>query len=68
MMISGGIAGEHEGISTPQLAPDELRAVTEAAHAWGRKATAHAGPSPAIVEGVECRILRGGGRREESRA
>jgi imidazolonepropionase-like amidohydrolase len=36
LMISGGIAGEHEGIDTPQLKPDELRAVTEIAHDWGR--------------------------------
>jgi imidazolonepropionase-like amidohydrolase len=54
LMISGGIAGEHEGIDTPQLAPDELRAVTEVAHAWGRKVTAHAGPAEAIREAIEC--------------
>jgi imidazolonepropionase-like amidohydrolase len=54
VMISGGIAGEHEGIDTPQLKPDELRAVTEVAHDWGRKVTAHAGPARAIAEGIEC--------------
>lgn len=54
LMISGGIAGEHEGMDTPQLAPDELRAVTEIAHAWGRKVTAHAGPAGAIREAIEC--------------
>lgn len=54
VMISGGIAGEHEGIDTPQLKPDELRAVTEVAHDWGRKVTAHAGPARAIAEGIDC--------------
>ena len=54
VMISGGIAGEHEGIDTPQLTRDELLAVVEVAHAWGRKVTAHAGPARAIAEGIEC--------------
>jgi imidazolonepropionase-like amidohydrolase len=54
LMISGGIAGEHEGIDTPQLKPDELRAVTEIAHDWGRKVTAHAGPAGAIAEALDC--------------
>ena len=54
LMISGGIAGEHEAIDTPQLKPDELRAVTEVAHDWGRKVTAHAGPAGAIAEALDC--------------
>jgi imidazolonepropionase-like amidohydrolase len=54
LMISGGIAGEHEGIDTPQLKPDELQAVTEVAHDWGRKVTAHAGPARAIAEALDC--------------
>ncbi|MEO3859785.1 amidohydrolase family protein [Acrocarpospora sp. B8E8] len=53
VMISGGIAGEHESIHTRQLFPDELAAVIETAHAWGRKVTAHAGPAPVIAEAVE---------------
>lgn len=53
VMISGGIAGEHEGIATPQLTDDEMRAVIEIAHAWGRKVTAHAGPAPIIARAVE---------------
>lgn len=52
VMISGGIAGEHEGISTRQLAPDEMAAVIEVAHDWGRKVTAHAGPAHVIAEAV----------------
>ncbi len=53
VMISGGIAGEHEGISTPQLTDAELASVIEVAHAWGRKVTAHAGPAPIIGRAVE---------------
>lgn len=52
VMISGGIAGEHEGISTRQLSADEMAAVIEVAHDWGRKVTAHAGPAPVIAEAV----------------
>ncbi|MER5456348.1 amidohydrolase family protein [Micromonospora sp. NPDC002389] len=53
VMISGGIAGEHERINTPQLFTDELAAVLETAHAWGRKVTAHAGPAEVIGAAVE---------------
>jgi imidazolonepropionase-like amidohydrolase len=52
VMISGGIAGEHEQIHTRQLFPDELAAVLETAHAWGRKVTAHAGPADVIADAV----------------
>lgn len=53
LMISGGIAGEHEQISTPQLTRDEMSAAISTAHAWGRKVTAHAGPAAIIAEAVE---------------
>ena len=53
VMISGGIAGEHEAIATKQLSYEELAAVLETAHNWGRKVTAHAGPAEAIAEAVE---------------
>ena len=53
VMISGGIAGEHEQISTPQLRREEMAAVIEVAHAWGRKVTAHAGPASVIAQAVE---------------
>ena len=52
VMISGGIAGEHEAIDTPQLTEDEIAAVIDTAHAWGRKVTAHAGPAPIIETAV----------------
>ena len=53
IMLSGGIAGEHETITTPQLSPEELAAAIGTAHAWGRKVTAHAGPADAIAAAVE---------------
>ncbi|MER5621537.1 amidohydrolase family protein [Streptosporangium sp. NPDC002544] len=53
IMISGGIAGEHESIDTPQLFSDEMAAALQTAHAWGRKVTAHAGPAAVIAEAVE---------------
>jgi imidazolonepropionase-like amidohydrolase len=53
LMISGGIAGEHEQITTPQLTQDEMAAAISTAHAWGRKVTAHAGPAAMIAEAVE---------------
>ena len=52
LMISGGIAGEHEQITTPQLTRSEMAAAIETAHAWGRKVTAHAGPAAVIAEAV----------------
>jgi imidazolonepropionase-like amidohydrolase len=53
VMISGGIAGEHEQIATPQLRREEMAAVIEVAHSWGCKVTAHAGPASVIAEAVE---------------
>lgn len=50
--ISGGIAGQFEQIDTPQLTDDEMAAVIETAHAWGRTVTAHAGPSGPIERAV----------------
>ncbi len=52
--ISGGIAGEHEAIRDSQLSKDEIRAVMETAHGSGKKVTAHAGPSGAIRDAIEC--------------
>ena len=53
--VSGGIAGEHEGFGG-QLTADEIRAVSETAHAWGRMVTAHAGPADVISEAIDCGI------------
>jgi imidazolonepropionase-like amidohydrolase len=46
--VSGGIAGENEAIADSQMTADEITAVTDAAHARGRKVAAHAGP-PAVI-------------------
>jgi imidazolonepropionase-like amidohydrolase len=52
--ISGGIAGEHEAIRDAQLSKDEMRAVMDTAHGSGKKVTAHAGPSGAIRDAIDC--------------
>jgi imidazolonepropionase-like amidohydrolase len=51
--VSGGIAGEHEHLDTPQLDDDEMAAVLRTAHDWGRKVTAHAGPADVVARAVE---------------
>lgn len=51
--ISGGIAGEHEQIDTPQLTDDEMAAIIDVAHDWGRKVTAHVGPSETLRRAIE---------------
>lgn len=56
--VSGGIAGAHEVIGEAQMTAEEIRAVTDTAHARGRKVAAHAGPAAviatAIQQGVDC--------------
>ncbi|QCB92686.1 metal-dependent hydrolase family protein [Cellulomonas shaoxiangyii] len=51
--ISGGIAGLHETIDSPQMTDEEMAAVISTAHDWGRKVTAHAGPTPVVRRAVE---------------
>ena len=53
VMISGGISGQHETITTRQVARDELEAAITTAHEWNRKVTAHAGPAGVTAEAVE---------------
>lgn len=53
VMISGGIAGQHEAIDTRQLTREEIEAVISTAHDAGKKVTAHAGPAPVIADAVE---------------
>ncbi|WP_432564065.1 amidohydrolase family protein [Kineococcus sp. SYSU DK003] len=53
VMISGGISGRHETITTRQVTREELAAAISTAHEWGRKVTAHAGPSEVVGEAVE---------------
>lgn len=52
IMISGGISGQHETINTRQVTTDELESAITTAHDWGKKVTAHAGPSGIIAEAV----------------
>lgn len=56
IMISGGIAGQHETIDTAQLDIEEMRAVTTVAHGWGKKVAAHAGPAGVISEAIDAGI------------
>ena len=51
--VSGGIAGENEAIADAQMTAEEIGAVTETAHARGRKVAAHAGPAAVIRLAVE---------------
>ncbi|WP_432486731.1 amidohydrolase family protein [Kineococcus sp. SYSU DK018] len=53
VMISGGISGRHETITTRQVTREELEAAITTAHEWGRKVTAHAGPAEVTGEAVE---------------
>jgi imidazolonepropionase-like amidohydrolase len=53
IMVTGGMAGQHEAVDTPQLRDDELRAVIEVAHDWGRPTTAHAGSARAIEQALD---------------
>jgi len=53
--ISGGISGVHETIATSQMNEAEVGAVTQVAHAWGRKVAAHVGP----VDGIRLAIEHG---------
>jgi len=53
VMLTGGLAGKHEQPDTPQLSPDELRALIEVAHAWGRRVTAHTGSAEATRQAIE---------------
>jgi imidazolonepropionase-like amidohydrolase len=54
--VSGGIAGEHEAIADAQMSPEEIRAVTDTAHACGRKVAAHAGPAAVIETAVQQKV------------
>ncbi len=53
LCITGGIAGEHEGIRDSQATFAEMQAAAEAAHNAGRLITAHAGSASAIIQGIE---------------
>lgn len=52
LCITGGIAGEHETIRDAQATFAEMEAACEAAHNAGKRITAHAGSSHAIIQGI----------------
>jgi imidazolonepropionase-like amidohydrolase len=58
ILVTGGIGGRRERMDEPQMTPDEIRAVTEAAHAKGVKVCAHSGSAlatrSAVEAGVDC--------------
>jgi imidazolonepropionase-like amidohydrolase len=54
--ISGGIAGPNEAIADAQMTAEEMLAVTETAHARGKRVAAHAGPAAVIATAVECGV------------
>ena len=58
IMISGGIAGEHESIGSSQMAFDEIEAVVQVVHNAGKRVCAHSGGAlamrDAIRAGVDC--------------
>ena len=47
ILVTGGIAGERERMDESQMTADEIRAVTEVAHAKGVKVCAHSGSAAA---------------------
>ena len=55
-MISGGIATQSGAIGKATMTPEEMEAVIDAAHRFGRKVTAHSGSSQATTTAVELGI------------
>ncbi len=56
IMISGGIATQSGAIGKATMTPEEMGAVIDAAHRFGRKVTAHSGSSQATTTAVELGI------------
>lgn len=54
--ISGGIASQGGDIAEALMTPEEISAVIDAAHRFGRKVTAHSGSSQATRSAVEAGI------------
>ena len=55
-MISGGIATTGGDISEALMTPEEIEAVIDAAHRFGRKVTAHSGSPKATITAVDLGI------------
>ena len=58
IMISGGIASQGGAIAEATMTPEEIEAVIDSAHRFGRKVTAHSGSpqatSIAVDLGIDC--------------
>lgn len=54
--VSGGLAGKDEEVGDSQMTRAETSAVTEVAHARGKKVAAHAGPAEVIAMAIECGV------------
>ena len=53
---TGGMAGEHEGAHTMQMAEEEIRAVVAAAESCGRSVAGHIGNDEAIRMALRCGV------------
>ena len=49
IMVTGGIMGRHEASDAPQTMPDEVQAVVEVAHNWGKHVSGHIASSEAAI-------------------
>ncbi len=56
IMISGGIASQGGAIAEATMTPEEMEAVIDAAHRFGRKVTAHSGSPQATTTAVDLGI------------
>jgi len=50
---SGGFAGQHERCADPNYTPEELRALVDEAHAWGRPVVVHCHTQPGLAYCIE---------------
>ncbi|NLY11099.1 MAG: amidohydrolase family protein [Firmicutes bacterium] len=49
VMVTGGIAGRNEAFDAPQTLEDEVAAVVEIAHNWGKHVSAHVASAEAAI-------------------
>ncbi|MEO8671705.1 MAG: amidohydrolase family protein [Tahibacter sp.] len=55
-MASAGVLSEEESVGAPQYSQDEMNAVVDEAHRWGRKVAAHAHGTEAIKMAVRANV------------
>jgi imidazolonepropionase-like amidohydrolase len=56
VMASGGVSDPHDGLNSPEMAADELRAAVDVAHAWGRPVAAHLGGAAVISAALDAGV------------